>query len=176
VEQEKKHNMKKTSDMEKVRKPADILEHVRNGENPTKIRQESRQLLSTLKLSDIRNVQKYLLNRGISLDQIRTHVYAFASILDDQLALLRTNLSACHPVRRIPAEHEMFECFPADIAEVNLELQEAGVLTELNSELRKPDHITGHLQTIDAHNQQENDRNYDIKNIKNKEEKKWQLL
>jgi len=157
--------------MEKARKLADILGRVRDGEDPAKIRQESRQLLSTLKLSDISKAQKYLLSSGISFDQLRTLVYAFASILGDQFALLRANLSASHPIRRILAEHEMFECFLADLAEANLELQEAGVLTELSSELRKLEHIAGHLQAIDIHDQREDDlifpvlENYPCKSI-----------
>jgi DUF438 domain-containing protein len=143
--------------MEKARKLADILGRVRNGEDPAKIREESRQLLSTLRLSDISKAHKYLLGSGISLEQLRTLVYAFASILGDQFALLRANLPANHPVRRILAEHEMFECFLADLAEANLELQEAGSLTELSSEFRNLAHIAGHLQAIDVHNQREDD-------------------
>jgi DUF438 domain-containing protein len=157
--------------MEKARKLADILGRVRDGEDPAKIREESRQLLSTLRLSDISKAQKYLLGSGISLDQLRILVYAFASILGDQFALLRANLSAHHPVRRILAEHEMFECFLADLAEANLELQEAQMLTELSSEFRKLEHIAGHLQAIDIHNQREDDlifpvlENYPCKSI-----------
>jgi DUF438 domain-containing protein len=143
--------------MEKARKLADILGRVRDGEDPAKIRHEARQLLSTLRLSDIGKAQKYLVGSGISLDQLRTLVYAFASILGDQFALLRANLSANHPIRRILAEHEMFECFLADLAEANLELQEAETLTELSGEFRKLEHIAGHLQAIDIHNQREDD-------------------
>ena len=141
--------------MEKARKLADILERVRGGEDPSKIRQEARQLLSTLRLSDISKAQKYLLGSGISLDQLRTLVYAFASLLGDQFALLRANLGPDHPVRRILAEHEMFECFLADLEEANLELQEAENLNELSSELRKLEHIACHLQAIDIHDQRE---------------------
>lgn len=157
--------------MEKARKLADILGRVRDGEDPAKIREESRQLLSTLRLSDIGKAQKYLLGSGISLDQLRTLVYAFASILGDQFALLRANLAANHPVRRILAEHEMFECFLADLAEANLEMQEAGALTELSSEFRKLGHIAGHLQAVNVHNQREDDlvfpamENYPCKSI-----------
>jgi DUF438 domain-containing protein len=157
--------------MEKARKLADILGRVRDGEDPTKIREESRQLLSTLRLSDISKAQKYLLGSGISLEQLRILVYAFASILGDQFALLRANLSANHPVRKILAEHEMFECFLADLAEVNLELQDSEVLTELSSEFRKLEHIAEHLQAIDVHNQREDDlifpilENYPCKSI-----------
>ena len=92
--------------MEKARKLAEILGRVRDGEDPAKIRNESRQLLSTLKLRDITRAQKYLLGSGLSLNQLRVLVYAFASILGDQFALLRANLSANHPVRRIIAEQD----------------------------------------------------------------------
>ncbi len=157
--------------MEKARKLADILERVRSGEDPTKIRQEARQLLSTLRLSDISKAHKYLVGSGVSFDQLRTLVYAFASILGDQFALLRANLSPDHPVRRVLAEHEMFECFLADLEEVNLLLQDVNDLTELSSEFRRLEHITGHLQAIDVHNQREDDlifpvlANYPCKSI-----------
>ena len=143
--------------MEKARRLADILERVRSGEDPGKIRQEARQLLSTLRLTDISRAHKYLVGTGISLDQLRTLVYAFASILGDQFALLRANLGPDHPVRRILAEHEMFECFLADLEENNLMLQEVEDLTEVSSEFRRLGHIAGHLQAIDIHNQREDD-------------------
>lgn len=157
--------------MEKARKLADILGRVRDGEDPAKIRYESRQLLSTLRLSDISKAHEYLLNSGMSLEQYRMLVYAFASILGDQFALLRANLSAEHPIRRIIAEHEMFECFLADLAEANVEVQSAGVITELSSEYRKLEHIAEHLQAIGIHNQREDDlvfpvlENYPCKSI-----------
>ncbi|HAL45670.1 MAG: hypothetical protein A2Y12_19340 [Planctomycetes bacterium GWF2_42_9] len=143
--------------MEKARKLADILERVRCGEDPTKIRQQARQLLSTLRLSDISKAHKYLVGTGISLDQLRTLVYAFASILGDQFALLRANLSADHPVRRILAEHEMFECFLADLEIANVLIQDADELTELSSEFRRLAHVAEHLQAIDVHDQREDD-------------------
>ena len=157
--------------MEKARKLADILGRVRDGEDPAKIRSESRQLLASLSLSDISKAQKYLLGTGISLNQLRMLVYAFASILGDQFALLRANLPANHPVRRILAEHEMFDCFLADLAEVNVEIQDAENLTGLSSEFRRLEHIAGHLQSIDAHDQREDDlvfpalENYPCKSI-----------
>jgi DUF438 domain-containing protein len=143
--------------MEKARKLAEILGRVRDGEDPEKIRSQSRQLLSTLRLRDITRAQKYLLGSGLSLNQLRTLVYAFASILGDQFALLRANLSSGHPVRRIIAEHEMFECFLADLVDVNEEIQQADKLTELSSEFRKLEHIAGHLQAKDLHDQREDD-------------------
>src|SRR4030042_89347 len=143
--------------MEKARKLADILGGVRDGQDPAKIREESRQLLSTLRLSDISKAHKYLLGSGISLEQLRTLVYAFASILGDQFALLRANLSPNHPIRRVIAEHEMVECFLADLSEANLELQETESLTELSSEFRNLAHIAGHLQALDVHDQREDD-------------------
>jgi DUF438 domain-containing protein len=60
--------------MEKARKLADILDRVRSGEDPAKIRQQARQLLATLRLSDISKAHKYLVGTGISLDQLRTLV------------------------------------------------------------------------------------------------------
>jgi DUF438 domain-containing protein len=143
--------------MEKARRLADILGRVRDGEDPAKIREESRQLLSTLRLSDISKAHKYLLGSGISLEQLRTLVYAFASILGDQFALLRANLSPNHPIRRVLAEHEMFECFLADLSEANIELQETESFTDLSSEFRNLAHITEHLQAIDVHDQREDD-------------------
>lgn len=157
--------------MEKARKLADILERVRSGEDPTKVRQQARQLLSTLRLSDISKAHKYLVGTGISLDQLRSLVYAFASILGDQFALLRANLAADHPVRRILAEHEMYECFLADLEVVNIMIQDAEEINELSSEFRRLQHITEHLQAIDVHNQREDDlvfpvlENYPCKSI-----------
>jgi DUF438 domain-containing protein len=159
--------------MEKARKLADILDRVRSGEDPTKIRQQARQLLSTLRLSDISKAHKYLVGTGISLDQLRTLVYAFASILGDQFALLRAHLSPDHPIRRVLAEHEMFECFLADLEVVNVLIQDADAdeLTELSSEFRRLQHITEHLQAIDVHNQREDDlifpvlENYPCKSV-----------
>jgi DUF438 domain-containing protein len=157
--------------MEKARKLADILERVRSGEDPTKIRQQARQLLSTLRLSDISKAQKYLVGTGISLDQLRTLVYAFASLLGDQFALLRANLSPDHPIRRVLAEHEMFECFLADLEVANIMIQDADELTELSSEFRRLQHVAEHLQAIDVHDQREDDlifpvlENYPCKSI-----------
>ncbi|MFA6185986.1 MAG: hemerythrin domain-containing protein [Phycisphaerae bacterium] len=143
--------------MEKARKLADILGRVRDGEDPAKVRSQSRQLLATLRLSDISKAQKYMLGTGMSLNELRMLVYAFASILGDQFALLRANLPANHPVRLILAEHEMFDCFLADLAEANVEIQDAENLTELSSEFRRLEHVAAHLQSIDVHDQREDD-------------------
>jgi DUF438 domain-containing protein len=157
--------------MEKARKLAEILDRVRSGEDPTKIRQQARQMLSTLRLSDISKAHKYLVGSGVSFEQLRTLVYAFASILGDQFALLRANLGSDHPVRRILAEHEMFECFLADLEGINLMIQDVENLTELSSEYRRLEHIVGHLQAIDIHSQREDDlifpvlENYPCKSI-----------
>ena len=95
--------------MEKSLQLAQILMRVQQGEDPIKVRHEARELLSTVRLSDVTAAEKYLLESGVSFDQLRSLVYAFASVLGDQFALLRANLPGSHIIRVVLAEHEMFE-------------------------------------------------------------------
>ena len=71
---------------------AQILRRVQQGEDPVKVRYEARELLASVRLRDVTAAEKYLLESGISFDQLRGLVYSFASILGDQFALLRANL------------------------------------------------------------------------------------
>lgn len=143
--------------MEKSLQLAQILRRVQQGEDPMKVRYEARELLATLRLRDITAAEKYLLESGISFDQLRSLVYAFASILGDQFALLRANLPGSHIIRVILAEHEMFECFLADLKEVNSRIQAADELSGYHSEYRKLCHIAKHLYAMDIHHQREDD-------------------
>ena len=143
--------------MEKSMQLAQILRRVQQGEDPMKVRYEARELLATLRLRDVTAAEKYLLESGISFDQLRSLVYAFASILGDQFALLRANLPGSHIIRTILAEHEMFECFLADLKEVNNKIQAADELSEYSSEYRKLCHIAKHLYAMDVHHLREDD-------------------
>ncbi|MCD4830528.1 MAG: hemerythrin domain-containing protein [Anaerohalosphaeraceae bacterium] len=141
--------------MEKSKQLADILERIRGGEDPEKVRHEAQLLLKNINLRDITGAQKYLLDSCVSVSQVRTLVYAFASLLGDQFALLRASVAPNHPIRKILAEHDMFETFLADLVDVNEEIMSGKPITEFCSEYRKLVHITGHLQAIDLHNQRE---------------------
>ncbi|NIA17501.1 MAG: DUF438 domain-containing protein [Planctomycetes bacterium] len=143
--------------MEKSLQLAQILRRVQQGEDPMKIRYEARELLATVRLSDVTAAEKYLLESGISFDQLRNLVYSFASILGDQFALLRANLPGSHIIRAILAEHEMFECFLADLKEVNDKIQAMQEMNQYCSEYRKLCHIGRHLYATNIHNQREDD-------------------
>ncbi len=141
--------------MEKSLQLAQILKRVQQGEDPMKVRYEARELLATVRLSDVTAAEKYLIESGISFDQLRSLVYAFASILGDQFALLRANLPGSHIIRTILAEHEMFECFLADLKDVNEKIQEMSEMGKYCSEYRKLCHIARHLYSMDVHHQRE---------------------
>ena len=122
--------------MEKSMQLAQILRRIQQGEDPMKVRYEARELLATVRLRDVTAAEKYLLESGISFDQLRSLVYAFASILGDQFALLRANLPGSHIIRIILAEHEMFECFLADLKDVNEKIQRMPEMGQYCSEYR----------------------------------------
>ena len=141
--------------MEKSVQLAQILRRVQQGEDPIKVRYEARDLLATVRLKDVTAAEKYLLESGISFDQLRGLVYSFASILGDQFALLRANLPGSHIIRTILAEHEMFECFLADLKDTNDRIQTADELNEFSCDYRKLCHIARHLYAMDIHHQRE---------------------
>ena len=144
--------------MDKSLQLAQILKRVQQGEDPMKVRYEARELLATLRLRDITAAEKYLFESGISFDQLRSLVYAFASILGDQFALLRASLPGNHIIRIILAEHEMFECFLADLKDVNDKIQAATEpMSEYCSEYRKLCHVGWHLYSMGTHHKREDD-------------------
>ncbi|NIA17051.1 MAG: DUF438 domain-containing protein [Planctomycetes bacterium] len=143
--------------MKKSMQLAQILRRVQQGEDPVKIRYEARELLASVRLRDVTAAEKYLLESGISFDQLRGLVYSFASILGDQFALLRANLPGSHIIRTILAEHEMFECFLSDMKEVSDKIQTMRQMSQYCSEYRKLCHIGRHLYATGIHNQREDD-------------------
>jgi len=141
--------------MEKARELASIIKRAGGGEDIDMLRKEAQKLLVDLELRDITGAQRYLIESCLSNNEIHTMVCAFASILGDQSALLRASLSLGHPVRKILAEHEMFEIFLADLAEASQEIQTLAEISEFSAEYRKLNHAVEHLQAIDIHNQRE---------------------
>ncbi len=143
--------------MERAKQLAALLERVRCGEDPEKVRREERELLSQINLKDVACADKYLVDSGITFDRLRQIVYAFASVLGDQVSALRANLPASHIVRKILAEHEMLECFIGDLMDLNATIQEHGCSSSTCTEFRKLYHIAEHLSVADSHKNREED-------------------
>ena len=143
--------------MKKSLQLARILERVRDGEDPAKVRYEARNLLATVRLQDITAAEEHLLDSTISPSELRQLVYAFAAILGDQFALIRASLPANHIIRKILVEHEMIECFLADLQDANAVIQETGCNSDTCTEYRKLCHITFHMQSAYVHLQREDD-------------------
>ncbi len=145
--------------MTKSQQLVNVFTRVRNGEDPSKVRAEVIDLLTTLQMSDVVEAEKSILASGTSIEQLRKLVYAFAAVLGDQVPSLRASLPASHIVRKILAEHEMISCFVAELKDVNDRIQKmsAQQLTQYSIEFRKLTHICQHLLTADVHRQREED-------------------
>ena len=134
-----------------------LLKRVSDGEDPAKVREDSRELLASVGLKEMVAAERHLLSAGVSFDQLRQFVYAFAKILGDQAASLRANVGPNHLVRLVLAEHEMLECFLADLKDVNDSIQQMNCINDVCSEFRKLCHIANHLLIAYNHHQREED-------------------
>jgi DUF438 domain-containing protein len=141
--------------MDKIENVAGLLRRIDAGESSERIREESRDLLSTVGPEDIVRAQQSLLESGVSIKDIarmcRTHV----SLIDHPFEKLRLSLPVGHVIQRLLSEHQMVQCLLVDLVNINAAISKLGYISATIPEYRELLHIVSHLGVGEQHHNAE---------------------
>jgi uncharacterized protein len=133
------------------------LKRVNAGEDPVKLRKQADRFFEKIKPSDLAMAEQNLLDSGCSISDLISHQKEYIGLIGDQLHKLWASLPHGHIVRQILAEHELYFCMLADLAEVNNLIQSAEQISDKSSEFRKLSHLVQHLAAAQEHCEREED-------------------
>jgi len=143
--------------MEDTKKLAGYLRRISAGEDANQIRQMESDFFNRIRPSDLAMAEQELLANGFTVNQLRKDQPQYLDLVGDQLHKLWSSLPYNHIVRRILAEHEIYQCMLADLNDVNIAIQRAASLSDTSTEFRKFAHIVQHLAATEEHSQYEED-------------------
>lgn len=123
------------------------------------LRKQASRLMSTITPDAIAQAEKELAKSGLSLKKIQQLSASFIlmGVLDENENDLRTHLPASHILRKIMAEHEMTQCFIADLEDIAAQIQPKETLSATSGEFMRLAHVTEHLHSLEEHMAREDD-------------------
>ena len=141
--------------MDKIKRLANILLRLNEGTEFNSIGHDDTEFLADLSSRDIAIAQQNVLASGVAASDLWRIWDRNRSILPDQAAKLRTELSDNHVLQRALAEHAMLICFIADLEDVNKRIQWLKYASSTTSEIRLLAHIAEHLIHAEQHCERE---------------------
>ncbi len=141
--------------MEKVDRLADILLRLSKNSGSPAFGDEERGLLAAVAAREIALAQMKMLSSGVNAGELWCLWDKYRSILPDQASKLRAELPGNHVLQRVLAEHEMILCFITDLDDVNAQIQRLEYASSSTMEIRKLEHIAGHLISSEQHRERE---------------------
>lgn len=140
---------------------AKLLKRINQGANPRIIRREANQIMATITPEDIAAAESSLVKTGYSA-QLAEHLATAFMLMGskedkNQRYILRQSLKPNHVLRKVMAEHELLECFVADLVETNEKIQKMNSLKDSSAEFMKLSHIIEHLDAMEEHAEREED-------------------
>lgn len=134
-----------------------LLRRINKGADPKGLREEARQLVSSVTSKDIANAEQSLINKGFTpqLAGQLSSVFVLLGILEEQSGSLKERLPANHILRKVFAEHELTLCFLADFIDVSEAIGKKRSLSDTSSEFMKLSHIVEHLNAMEEHIERE---------------------
>lgn len=123
------------------------------------LRKQANRLISSITPDDIARAEKELAKSGLSLNKIQQLSASFIlmGVLGENKIDLRHRLGANHILRKIMAEHEMIQCFNADLEDIASHIQQKDTLTPTSAEFMRLTHIIEHLNSLQEHIAREDD-------------------
>jgi DUF438 domain-containing protein len=123
------------------------------------LRKQACRLMTSITPEDIAKAEQELAKSGLSLKKIQQLSASFIlmGLLNENEKDLRLRLPTGHILRKIMAEHEMTQCFIADLEEVALQIQQKESLSAASHEIMRLTHIVEHLNSLDEHMAREDD-------------------
>lgn len=123
------------------------------------LRKQANRLMSTITPDAIAQAEKELAKSGLSLKKIQQLSASFIlmGVLDEKDKDLRTRLPANHILRKVMAEHEMTQCFIADLEDIAAQIQSKETLSPTSGEFMRLTHVVEHLNSLEEHMAREDD-------------------
>ena len=123
------------------------------------LRKQANRLISSITPDDIVRAEKQLAKSGLSLKKIQQLSASFIlmGVLEEHETDLRKRLPANHILRKIMAEHEITQCFIADLEDIATQIQQKDKLAPASNEFMRLAHIVEHLNSLEEHMAREND-------------------
>ena len=152
--------MKNTpKEKDKTRALINLLKRINRGADPRLLRKEANRMLPTVQPADIASAEQKLIENGYSAqlaEQLAT-AFVIMGVLEEQPCNLRAQLPKGHVLRKILAEHELVQCFLADLERVTNMIQNCDELSDTSLEFQRLAHIVEHLDAMDEHIEREED-------------------
>jgi DUF438 domain-containing protein len=151
--------MNNCEDTSRAGELAGLLLKLNEGKKNAGLRKQACRLIASITPDDIARAEKELAKSGLSLKKIQQLSASFIlmGLLDEQGKDLRTRLPATHILRKIMAEHEITQCFIADLEDVAMQIQQKDNLSPASNEIMRLTHIVEHLNSLDEHMAREDD-------------------
>lgn len=136
-----------------------FLMKLNEGKNDRRLRQEANRLITHITPGDITRAEQRLARNGLSTKKIQqlSATFVLMGVLEGNEESLRARLSSNHILRRVMAEHEIMQCFLADLEEVAAHINQLERLGPFSYEFRRLTHIIEHLNSHQEHIAREDD-------------------
>lgn len=143
-------------------KLTNYLKRISAGEDARQIRQMEAEFFNQIRPSDLAVAEQELLDNGFTVHQLHRSQDKYIDLVGDQLHKLWSSLPHSHIIRKLLAEHEIYQCMLADLKDVNRAVQRADSLSDTSMEIRKFAHIVQHLAATQEHTLYEDDILYPV--------------
>jgi DUF438 domain-containing protein len=137
--------------MDKIDILTSILRRVDAGENPTRIREESKDFLLTVEPTDVVLAEQSILNSGCEINDIARMCRSHISLIGNPVEKLRLSLPPGHVLQRLLAEHQMVQCLLVDLISLNAAIGKLEYISATAPEYMKLLHIVSHLSAGEQH-------------------------
>ncbi len=136
-----------------------FLIKLNKAKNVTGLRKQASRLILNVTPGDIAQAENKLVEIGLPIKKIQRLSASFVlmGILEENADELRSRLPVGHILRKVMAEHEMMQCFIADLEDLASQIHQKDNLTPNSSEFMRLSHIVEHLNSLEEHIDREND-------------------
>jgi DUF438 domain-containing protein len=136
-----------------------LLKRIYLGEDPQILRREVNRFIGQVDPSDIVAAEQNLIDDGYSSQLVRelSATFMLMGIPQEQGDNPRLWLPPGHLLRIVFAEHDMFRCFLAGLAEATEAIEHMDNPTSTSTQFRKLAHIAEHLNAMVEHIDREDD-------------------
>lgn len=140
-------------DKNKIDKLAKLLKRLDNGENPTNIKKEARDFLSSISPLELSLAEQKPVNAGLAPEDPRHLCSAHLEMVGDEVTQMKNNLNPGHVIHTLVSEHEMILSFLDKLENTNRIIQASTNYDK--DEFKKLHHIVEHLVGAEPHHQRE---------------------
>lgn len=134
-----------------------ILQRLNSGEDPVRVKEEAKELLSKLSPKDLFVTEQMLIESGLSHEDLRNLCSLYMEVVKGQLEKMKTKLSPGHVIHTMVAEHDMILSFLDGLENINTIFQKKDSCNGECEEIKQLRHIAEHLVGSEPHHKREED-------------------